>query len=59
MSLWTKSCFRCGGDLYEERNLGGVDIVCLQCGHILTSAQEARLVEKTSERHPRPMRTAA
>jgi hypothetical protein len=27
-----KGCQRCGGDLYNEEELGQVDLVCLQCG---------------------------
>ena len=27
-----KGCARCGGDLFDEEELGQVDMVCLQCG---------------------------
>jgi DNA-directed RNA polymerase subunit RPC12/RpoP len=27
-----KGCQRCGGDLYNEEELGQTDLVCLQCG---------------------------
>ena len=40
MALWRRGCPRCGGDLFEERHLESVDMVCLQCGHILTGEQE-------------------
>ena len=31
--LWLKSCPRCRGDMMEERMLGELELVCLQCGH--------------------------
>lgn len=43
MGFWLRSCPRCGGDLFEERALGSVDMVCIQCGHVLTAAQEMTL----------------
>ena len=43
MHIWRKGCSRCGGDIFEERHLEGVDMVCLQCGYILTLEQETRL----------------
>jgi hypothetical protein len=27
-----KGCHRCGGDLFNEEELGQTDLVCLQCG---------------------------
>mgnify|MGYP005845542455 CR=1 FL=1 len=41
--MWLKGCPRCGGDLYIEYNVGDASVTCLQCGHILTEAQEAGL----------------
>lgn len=41
--LWLKGCPRCGGDLYDEQAMEGRLIACLQCGHILTTAQEGEL----------------
>lgn len=43
MRLWRRTCPRCSGDVFEERHLDGVDLVCLQCGNILTTEQEAQL----------------
>ncbi|MBM2826432.1 MAG: hypothetical protein HW403_496 [Dehalococcoidia bacterium] len=43
MGLRGMGCPRCGGDLIEERYLDSADMVCLQCGHILSAAQEAEL----------------
>ncbi len=41
--MWLKSCPRCSGDLYIEYQVGETNVVCLQCGHILTKAQEDQL----------------
>jgi hypothetical protein len=38
--MWLKGCPRCGGDLYVEHNVGDASVTCLQCGHVLTEAQE-------------------
>lgn len=43
MRFWLRGCPRCQGDVYEERGLGSVDMVCIQCGHILTVVQETAL----------------
>lgn len=42
--FWLKACPRCGGDLNAERDRDGAYVACLQCGHVLTSAQEALLL---------------
>lgn len=43
--LCLKCCPRCGGDIYKEPGLGAeYDLACLQCGHILSRAEEARLI---------------
>ncbi len=59
MRFLTKGCSRCGGDLFEERHIDGVDIVCLQCSHVLTADEEARLVEKMGGKRRQPMTAAA
>lgn len=41
--MWLKACPRCNGDLYIEYQVGETNVVCLQCGHILTKAQEDQL----------------
>ncbi len=28
-----KECTRCGGDMFVENDLDGIDLVCLQCGY--------------------------
>jgi DNA-directed RNA polymerase subunit RPC12/RpoP len=30
--MLVKGCIRCGGDVYNEEDIGGIDLVCLQCG---------------------------
>jgi hypothetical protein len=42
--FWLKACPRCLGDLHEERDLYGPYVVCIQCGCILTSEEEQRLM---------------
>lgn len=41
--FWLKSCPRCSGDLYEDHDLHGSFVACLQCSHYLTAADEAIL----------------
>lgn len=41
--FWLKSCPRCHGDLYEKSDIYGSYIDCFQCGHYLTSDEDARL----------------
>ena len=31
--MMMKGCHRCGGNIYDEQDLGGTDLVCLQCGY--------------------------
>ena len=42
--FWLKSCPRCQGDLYAERDRDGLCVRCLQCGHELTDRQRLRLL---------------
>ena len=39
--FWLKSCPRCHGDLNENTDIYGNYISCLQCGHYLTTIEEA------------------
>lgn len=48
--VWLKSCPRCSGDIFLERNVGESYMMCLQCGHVLTQAQESRLKELRTRR---------
>lgn len=46
--MWLKGCPRCRGDLFEEPALGIPILVthyitCLQCGHVLSVAEERAL----------------
>ena len=43
--FWLKNCPRCHGDLIGESDVHGAFISCLQCGHLLTAAEEAGLRE--------------
>ena len=33
MGLWLKGCPKCGGDLYNDRDVMGYYRQCLQCGY--------------------------
>jgi DNA-directed RNA polymerase subunit M/transcription elongation factor TFIIS len=33
LTIRLKGCPRCQGDLFPEYDLGGTDLVCLQCGY--------------------------
>ncbi len=46
--FWLKSCLKCHGDLYRASDAYGTYILCLQCGHYLTEADETRLELSTS-----------
>ncbi len=50
--FWLKSCPRCHGDLYEDRDLHGRYIACLQCSHHLSPAQEVGLYLSPAFRRP-------
>jgi len=38
--VYLKSCPRCRGDLFIERDHRDRYITCLQCGHVLTTTEE-------------------
>jgi hypothetical protein len=44
--FWLKKCPRCRGDLIGESDVHGAFVSCLQCGHLLTAAEEAALCGK-------------
>jgi hypothetical protein len=50
--FWLKSCPRCGGDLYDDRDQYSDYIACIQCGHYLTEAEEILLKYAT---RPKPI----
>ncbi len=41
--FWLKQCPQCGGDLIEEPDVYASYIGCLQCGRMLTPAEEQAL----------------
>ena len=41
--FWFKGCPKCHGDLYRDSDVYGSYVVCFQCSHYLTVAEEARL----------------
>ena len=45
MGLWLKSCPKCGGDLYSDRDVMGYYRQCLQCGY--TFYEQRRREERT------------
>ncbi len=53
--FWLKKCPRCHGDLISESDVHGAFISCLQCGHLLTAAEEQEL-RGTPNRTERPNR---
>ena len=53
--MWFKACPRCSGDLYSEKDTYGPYLACLQCGHDLTVAEEARVTSSMAMREPRPL----
>lgn len=58
--MWRKACPKCGGTVYKETHLANeYDLVCLQCGRILTRAEERALRALLAARHaaPRPADT--
>lgn len=50
--MWmTKACPKCGGDVYQERQLSDREVRCLQCGHTL-NAHEVAVAEARRLRQP-------
>lgn len=48
--LFLKSCPRCGGDLVAERDEECGYLACVQCGHVLSQAQERALGARLTRR---------
>lgn len=53
--FWLKSCPRCSGDLYEDHDLHGSFVACLQCSHYLTAPDEAILRGAPANTPPAPL----
>lgn len=51
---WLKTCPRCHGDLHEVHYIAASetarDIVCMQCGYVLTAEQE-KLLSRAAQYH--------
>ena len=41
--FWLKACSRCSGDLFEDTDIYGRYISCMQCSHYLTESEESLL----------------
>ena len=52
--FWLKQCPRCGGDLLDESDVHGTYITCLQCGSMLTAAEEQTLRRSGKATSQRP-----
>ena len=46
--LYLKACSRCLGDLYQERDVYGNYIVCLQCGYYLPDVEVVKMMSPTA-----------
>jgi transcription initiation factor TFIIIB Brf1 subunit/transcription initiation factor TFIIB len=44
--MWTKMCPKCGGDFYVRQDIYGKEVICIQCGLILSPEQGAELLKK-------------
>jgi ribosomal protein L37E len=57
--IWKfKSCPRCGGDTFVDRDIGGWYEQCLQCGYCRELKRLRVPKELTSERDEQPTRLA-
>ncbi|MBI2322055.1 MAG: hypothetical protein HYU88_08185 [Chloroflexi bacterium] len=44
---YLRCCPRCRGDVFVEQDIfGGTSLSCLQCGHVLTAAEEQTLLDR-------------
>jgi reverse gyrase len=51
--MWRKACPKCAGTVYRERlPAAEYDLVCLQCGRILSKQEERTLFEALRARQP-------
>ncbi|MBF8299327.1 MAG: hypothetical protein HW397_376 [Dehalococcoidia bacterium] len=41
--LWLKKCPRCAGDLSEQQDMYGTEVICLQCGYYLRPSEQSQL----------------
>lgn len=54
--FWLKSCPKCGGDVYAEGNHPAAEMVCLQCGNVVSGEQRILLVQRARENAQRRAR---
>ena len=45
MTLYLKSCNRCGGDMNSNRDIYGEYRLCMQCGNMIDIPKESNLFE--------------
>lgn len=57
--FWLKSCPKCDGDLYGDRDQYGPYISCVQCGHYLTEAEGVLLRYTSRPRESSPPLSAS
>ena len=50
---WLKACQKCGGDLYEGKDMYGPFVACLQCGRYSSEAKPARAEMPSPQRSSR------
>jgi hypothetical protein len=50
--FWLKKCPRCSGDLIGESDVHGTFVTCLQCGHMLSAAEEEALRREAGRQTP-------
>lgn len=46
---WLKGCPRCGGDVYEGRDIYDTYLKCIQCGHYASDDETEALRNELSE----------
>lgn len=55
--MWfLKACPRCSGDLVFEEDHAGAYLMCVQCGHVLSLAQERALGVRVNRHGVSPLR---
>ncbi len=58
--MWyPKACTKCGGDLFEDKLLGELDVKCLQCGYVIPGQHVLELQSRARSQGSATSRTAA
>ena len=56
MTIWKfKSCVKCGGDVFIEREVEGLCARCLQCGHRTYPRSKAQILLQQREQKSRTL----